>query len=278
MKLSKELGFIRECPDPVSLPEHKLQIITETIYGLLNSCFLYQDNLKYELSSVFLRGDDGIYRNNIKVPRNKTDFFTNTLIDLKNKIAVDHLFLNFGRGRLEYIDIFDGPYIKAYNNYGYFMRYYAFCFWSGDIKHFEVMDIILLYIKKARIICSENCSIKMNREIIHLGYNLLVKFNPVQAMKIIQLFYFYELESIADKILKKFFERIKNKNNAFFNANNVFYLQQCIKSMIDLERVRINMTDIYMRYEKQVGLGANELLKNFKKAKEKIDSIEIDIN
>ncbi|HHR4101765.1 TPA: hypothetical protein ACS50F_003400 [Salmonella enterica] len=276
MKLSKELGFIRECPDPVSFPEHKLQIITEKIYELLDTSFLYKDNLKYALSSVFVSIDNKFYINNSKLPNNKSDFFVNSVLDIKNNIAVDYLFLSFGRGRLEYIDIFDGPYIKAYNNYGYFMRYYAFCFWSGDFKHFDVMDIILLYIKKARIISFEKCSIKMNKEIILLGYKLLVKFNSIQAMKLVQLFYFYELESIADKIMEKLFERIKKKNNVFFNANNVFYLQQCIKSMIDLERVRINVANIYMKNEKLVDLGVNELVKHFNKIKREIDSIEVD--
>ncbi|MDF7680699.1 hypothetical protein PT300_08930 [Enterobacteriaceae bacterium ESL0689] len=116
----------------------------------------------------------------------------------------------------------------------------------------------------------------MLKEIILLGYNLLVKFNSIQAMKLVQLFYFYELESIADKIMEKLFQRIKKKNNVFFNANNVFYLQQCIKSMIDLERVRINVADIYMKNEKEVGLGVNELLKHFNKIKMEIDSIEVD--
>ncbi|EKG3969987.1 hypothetical protein L8P35_14235 [Enterobacter cloacae] len=276
MKLSKELGFIRECPDPVSLPEHKLQFITEKIYELLDTSFLYKDNLKYALSSIFVSSDNKFYINNSKLPNSKNDFFVNSVLDIKNNIAVDYLFLSFGRGRLEYIDIFDGPYIKAYNNYGYFMRYYAFCFWSEDFKHFDVMDIILLYIKKARMISFEKCSIKMNKEIILLGYKLLVKFNSIQAMKLVQLFYFYELESIADKIMEKLFGRIKKENNVFFNANNVFYLQQCIKSMIDLERVRINVANIYMKNEKVVDLGVNELLKHFNKIKREIDSIEVD--
>lgn len=46
--------------------------------------------------------------------------------------------------------------------------------------------------------------------------------------------------------------------------------------MIDLERVRINVADIYMKNEKEVGLGVNELLKHFNKIKMEIDSIEVD--
>ncbi|EBU8701623.1 hypothetical protein DL072_26855, partial [Salmonella enterica subsp. enterica serovar Kokomlemle] len=30
-------------------------------------------------------------------------------------------------------------------------------------------------------------------------------------------------------------------------ANNIFYLKRCVKSMIDLERVRINITNIYAK-------------------------------
>ncbi|EAO5644345.1 hypothetical protein LXS72_004334 [Salmonella enterica] len=247
MKLSKELGFIRECPDPVSLPDNKLGIISEVILNIFNSGFLYEDNLKYESASIFINENNQMYRNNLLISEFSADYFIRRVLDVKKTLDISDLFLCFGRGGIEYIDIMDGPFIRTYNNYGYFMRYFAFTFWSGEFQHFDVMDSIFLYIQKSRMILFDKCITDKNNEMIILGYELLLKFNPIQSMKIVQLYYFYELESIADVILNKLFERIESEFSIFFNANNIFYLKRCVKLMIDLERVRINIANIYTK-------------------------------
>ncbi|WP_426817046.1 hypothetical protein ACP3TC_18855 [Winslowiella sp. 2C04] len=156
MKLSKELGFIRECPGPVSLPDNKLEIISEVILSIFNSRFLYQDYLKYESASIFINENNQMYRNNLLISELSADYFIRRVLDVKKTLEISDLFLCFGRGGIEYIDIMDGPFIRTYNNYGYFMRYFAFAFWSGEYQHFDVMDSIFLYIQKSRMILSDN--------------------------------------------------------------------------------------------------------------------------
>lgn len=244
MKLNKELGFIREYPDPVNFPESKISEISFFIYQeLINGLRNY-----FKSSSFYINKDGVIFIDNILLTNknNPVYYFAEKLRDVKNKLFIDDLFILLGSGGVEFIDFLDGPFIRTYNNYNYFVRYYAFAFGTDHIKHFEVIGTILEYIEKTKVLVDKGVGAKLINKAICLGLKLIEMFNPIQSMKVIQLYYFYGLGNIADHISNIYFNRLSKRFKKFYEANNISYIKKAVELMIDLERVRINISDIYL--------------------------------
>ncbi|HGG3921057.1 TPA: hypothetical protein ACJGGU_004608, partial [Salmonella enterica subsp. enterica serovar Java] len=142
---------------------------------------------------------------------NPVYYFAEKLRDVKNKLFIDDLFILLGSGGVEFIDFLDGPFIRTYNNYNYFVRYYAFAFGTDDIKHFEVIGTILEYIEKTKVLVDKGVGAKLINKAICLGLKLIEMFNPIQSMKVIQLYYFYGLGNIADHISNIYFNRLSKR-------------------------------------------------------------------
>lgn len=275
MKLNAKLGFIREHPDPVVFPENKYNVVSSLIYKINTMQYDYGLNS----STIYINSLNEVYINNTnftKFESTQYGFFIQRLLDIKSEQDIDDLFLSFGKGWLEYIDILDGPYMRTYNNYEYFIRYYAFAFGTEKIQHYDVIETILEYIEKSQSILSKEHNPNVFDKLIKLGMRLIKLFNPFQSMKLIQLYYFYGLEDIANIILKVFMKKLGKESKRFYDANNINYLQKAVQLMVDLERVRINVADVYLYDNISLEDRILELRIHMNKIKKEIKLLEVD--
>ncbi|WP_427003710.1 hypothetical protein [Pantoea eucrina] len=265
MKEMPSLGFIREFPDPVTHLEKEKSIISNLIYSHIIRTDFYYAKRKYGNSSVFIGLDNSVYVGNNRIKKKCYDWVIKSLLRKKEEMDVGNIFVSISHNEIECIDFLDGPYIKAYNNVGYFARYYSFAFCTDYIKHSEIIEGILDFIIKAKGIQNEDEDniLKASK----IGLRLICKFNPIQSLKVIQLYYFYELDRIANIILKNFIHLLKKEYRDFYDNNSIPYIITVVKSLIDLERVRLKSIDSYIGYYFDKKDGIDKMINDFRKQK-----------
>ncbi|EAV0072288.1 hypothetical protein EPJ98_24130, partial [Salmonella enterica] len=72
------------------------------------------------------------------------------------------------------------------------------------------------------------------------------------------------------------FNRLSKRFKKFYEANNISYIKKAVELMIDLERVRINISDIYLNSYNNLNEEVEKLRSYMSKLQKKIVKLEVD--